>query len=162
MEHDYQKGDIMDRKHTGLLISTCVLSTVSLLLAFSLIISIFIYNNKVDELNEIIQSKNEKINSLRSDVKELSVLESDDAYDEVDDGTKLLLNIIALRREYTGNDDEETHGDFYENHACIVTPEGKKYHELDCYHLENMKEYRILNIKAAELYGYEKCSDCFD
>ena len=159
MEHDYQKGDIMDRKHTGLLISTCVLSTVSLLLAFSLIISIFIYNNKVDELNEIIQSKNEKLNSLRSDVKELSVLESDDAYDELDDDAKMLLEIISIIKK---SDNRETYGAFFEKYACIVTPEGEKYHMIDGPHLSNMKKYRIMNIKAAELYGYEKCSDCFD
>ena len=79
--------------------------------------------------------------------------------DELDDFSRTLLHIIEYRKTL---DNRETYGSFYELYACIVTPEGEKYHMIDCPHLSNMTKYKIMNISAAESCGYEKCSYCFD
>lgn len=153
----------MDKKHTGLLISTCILSTLTLLLAFSIMFIVYIYNTEIRELNNIISTKNKEISETNGKLKaiktKLDKYESNNTYDELDDFSRTLLHIIEYRKT---QDNRETYGSFYELYACIVTPEGEKYHMIDCPHLSNMTKYKIMNISAAESCGYEKCSYCFD
>ena len=161
----------MDKKHTGLLISTCILSTVSLLLAFSIVFITLMYKNEIKSMNNIINEKDKEIYSIGEQINskdkeisniktKLSLYESNNTYDELDDYDKMFLRVIAVPDEKS--DYYHRAGSFFESHSCIVTPEGEKYHKLNCSHIKNMNKYRILNIKFAESYGYEKCSDCFD
>ena len=161
----------MDKKHTGLLISTCILSTVSLLLAFSIVFITLMYKNEIKELNNTISQKNEEINAKNEKLNakniEISNLnskidkyESSNVYDELNDYDKMFIRVISVPND--NSDYEHSSGTFFASHSCIITPEGKKYHKLNCQHIRNMNKYRIMNIKAAESYGYEKCSDCFD
>lgn len=48
---------------------------------------------------------------------------------------------------------------FYENHACIVTESGYRYHRYGCPHL-NYDSFWIYNTENAKYHGYTPCKDC--
>lgn len=52
-----EKHGNSSNKFTGLLISTCILSTVSILLAFSIVLITFMYKSEIKELNSTISEK---------------------------------------------------------------------------------------------------------
>lgn len=140
----------MNSKNTGLLISTCILSTLSMLLVFSLVA--FIYISK------------SQIKALENEIESLSVFNSEQSYEDYALIDRISRARSRLYAEKYGSDSEEYYGSagsFFAMNACIVTPSGEKYHRLHCSHISDTESYMIFNVKTAELFGYGKCSDCY-
>ena len=85
----------MDKKHTGLLISTCILSTLTLLLAFSIMFIVYIYKTEIMEPNNVISTKNKEISEINGNLKaiktKLDKYESNNRYDELDDFSRFIF-----------------------------------------------------------------------
>lgn len=80
-----------EKKHSSnktiwMIIAICVLSIISLVLAFSLISTYSNYNSEIEELNGIISSKNNKIDNLTGEIKRMqnSSAESDELIEQLE------------------------------------------------------------------------------
>ena len=80
-----------EKKHSSnktilMIIAICVLSIISLVLAFSLISTYSNYNSEIEELNGIISSKNNKIGNLTGEIKRMqnSSAESDELIEQLE------------------------------------------------------------------------------
>lgn len=146
----------MDKdKHDLLLVATCVLSTLSFFLIFGMICCIYVYNGKI----KVLKTENE---NLTKTIEVMSAYNRG-VYSEMDDADIIgQMRASSTIEEYAVNTVEygRSVGEFFARNACIVTSSGEKYHMLHCQHIYKAKEYKILDINTAILYGYKPCLDC--
>ena len=88
--------------------------------------------------------------------------------------TKIIVNSDKREEEYKSTIEEQQEKidnqielmemmaeecNFFDEHAVIVTTEGRKYHTYNCWHWSGHDIY-IYNIENAEAMGYTPCLDC--
>ena len=97
-------------------------------------------NNKIQELQSTIDTKEQQYDSLQSryDVLKEEYDEKVDDYDE-------------LKQKY----------DFYDKGACVVDENSNYYHHLGCSHFDD-SYYWIFNVEYAEYEGYRPCPYCWN